>query len=170
MSTYIDPKTQEIILPTKEEWEEAQSRKSAILRYLCELEDVSYPVVNEQSPRIEQFLNAIYLGETIDLIPQSRIEILLKAIMDGEDIDVPTYSRSEVLLMKIIKGNTDLSDIEPLQSRNEVYLAYLVLSGGMGGKIDKEWIDTDSFIACEDGTYLLDVNGQRIKLENLLVE
>ena len=69
--------------------------------------------------------------------------------------------------MKIIKGNTDLSDIEPLQSRNEVYLAYLVLSGGMGGK---EGIDTDSFIACEDGTYLLDVNGQQIKLENLLVE
>ena len=165
--TWIDNKTQEIILPTKEEWEEAKSRKNAILRYLCELEDVPYPVVNEQSPRIEQFLNAIYLGETIDLIPQSRTEILLKAIMDGEDIDVPTYSRSEVLLMKIIKGDTDLSDIEPLQSRYEVYLAYLVLSGGMGGQ---KWIDTDSFIACEDGTYLLDVNGQQIKLENLLVE
>ena len=165
--TWIDHKTQEIVLPTKEEWEEAQSRKSAILRYLCELEDVPYPVVNEQSPRIEQFLNAIYLGETIDLVPQSRIEILLKAIMDGEDIDVPTYSRSEVLLMKIIKGDTDLSDIEPLQSRYEVYLAYLVLNGGMGGQ---KWIDTDSFIACEDGTYLLDVNGQQIKLEKLLVE
>ena len=76
--TYIDPKTQEVVLPTKEEWEEAQSRKSAILRYLCELKDVPYPVVNEQSPRIERFLNAIYLGETINLIPQSRTEILLK--------------------------------------------------------------------------------------------
>ena len=49
---WIDPKTQEIILPTKEEWYEAQSRKSAILRYLCELEEVPYPVVNELSPRI----------------------------------------------------------------------------------------------------------------------
>lgn len=165
--TWIDTKTQEIILPTKEEWEEVQSRKSAILRYLCELEDVPYPVVNEQSPRIEQFLNAIYLGETIDLVPQTRTEILLKAIMDGEDIDVPTYSRSEVLLMKIIKGDTDLSDIEPLQSRYEVYLAYLALNGGMGGQ---KWIDTDSFIACEDGSYLLDVNGKQIKLEKLLVE
>ena len=88
--------------------------------------------------------------------------------MDGEDIDVPTYSRSEVLLMKIIKGDTDLSDIEPLQSRYEVYLAYLALNGGIGE--EQKWIDTDSFIACEDGTYLLDVNGQQIKLENLLVE
>lgn len=165
--TWINPKTDEIVLPTKEEWGEAKSRKNAILRHLCELDDVPYPVVNEQSSRIEQFLNAIYLGETIDLVPQSRTEILLKAIMDGEDIDVPTYSRSEVLLMKIIKGDTDLSDVEPLQSRYEVYLAYLVLNGGMGGN---KWVDTDSFIACEDGSYLLDVGGKQIKLEKLLVE
>lgn len=164
--TWIDPKKDEIILPTHKEWEEAQSRKEVILRYLCELEDCEYPEINEQSSRIERFLDAIYKGENIDLIPQSRIEILLKTIMDGEDIDVATYSRSEVLLMKIIKGDSDLSDVEPLQSRNEVYLAYLVLNGGM---VDKEWIDTDSFIACEDGSYLLDINGKQIKFEQLLI-
>ena len=156
---WIDPKTQEIILPTKEEWEEAQSRKSAILRYLCELKDVPYPVVNEQSPRIERFLNAIYLGETINLIPQSRTEILLKAIMDGEDIDVPTYSRSEVLLMKIIKGDTDLSDIEPLQSRYEVYLAYLALNGGIG---EDGGISEERNLITKNGDVLVTKNGYNL--------
>lgn len=163
---YIDPKKDEIILPTRNEWEEAKSRKEAILRYMCELEDVPYPEINENSSRIERFLDAIYKGEIIDLEPQSRNEILLQAIMNGEEIDVETHSRSEVLLVKIIKGDSDLSDVEPLQSRYEVYLAYLLLNGGMG---EQKWINTDSFIACEDGSYLLDINGQQIKLEQLLV-
>lgn len=163
--TYIKPNTDEIILPTQKEWEEARSRKEAILRYMCELEDVPYPEINKNSSRIERFLDAIYKGETIDLQPKSRNEILLQAIMNGEEIDTETYSRQEVLLMKVIKGDTDLSDVKPLQSRNEVYLAWLVLNGGLG---NSKWDESDSYLICEDGTYLFDNTDKAIKLEHLI--
>ena len=81
--------------------------------------------------RIEEFANALITGELPDIEPQSRSEQFFKAILTGDISTLPDpQSRGEVLLDKLARGNNDLSDIEPIQSRYELLLAYLIKNGG----------------------------------------
>ena len=83
--------------------------------------------------RIEEFANALITGEIPNIQPQSRAEQFFLAILDGNISDLPQpQSRSEVLLDKLARGEFDLSDGEPIQSRYELLLAYLIKNGGIG--------------------------------------
>lgn len=83
--------------------------------------------------RIEEFANALITGEIPNIEPQSRAEQFFLAILDGNVSDLPQpQSRSEVLLDKLARGEFDLSDVEPIQSRYELLLAYLIKNGGIG--------------------------------------
>ena len=83
--------------------------------------------------RIEEFANALITGEIPNIQPQSRAEQFFLAILDGNVSDLPQpQSRSEVLLDKLARGEFDLSDVEPIQSRYELLLAYLIKNGGIG--------------------------------------
>ena len=83
--------------------------------------------------RIEVFANALITGELPDIEPQSRSEKFFFACLTGDTSDLPEpQSRSEVLLNKLATGQYDLSDIEPIQSRYELLLAYLIKNGGIG--------------------------------------
>lgn len=83
--------------------------------------------------RIEEFANALITGEVPNIEPQSRAEQFFLAILDGNISDLPQpQSRSEVLLDKLARGEFDLSDVEPIQSRYELLLAYLIKNGGIG--------------------------------------
>lgn len=83
--------------------------------------------------RIEEFANALITGEIPNIQPQSRAEQFFLAILDGNISDLPQpQSRSEVLLDKLARGEFDLSDVEPIQSRYELLLAYLIKNGGIG--------------------------------------
>lgn len=83
--------------------------------------------------RIEEFANALITGEIPNIQPQSRAEQFFLAILDGNISDLPQpQSRSEVLLDKLARGEFDLSDAEPIQSRYELLLAYLIKNGGIG--------------------------------------
>lgn len=83
--------------------------------------------------RIEEFANALITGEIPNIQPQSRAEQFFLAILDGNVSNLPQpQSRSEVLLDKLARGEFDLSDVEPIQSRYELLLAYLIKNGGIG--------------------------------------
>ena len=83
--------------------------------------------------RIEEFANALITGEIPNIEPQSRAEQFFLAILDGNVSNLPKpQSRSEVLLDKLARGEFDLSDVEPIQSRYELLLAYLIKNGGIG--------------------------------------
>lgn len=83
--------------------------------------------------RIEEFANALITGEIPNIEPQSRAEQFFLAILDGNVSNLPQpQSRSEVLLNKLARGEFDLSDVEPIQSRYELLLAYLIKNGGIG--------------------------------------
>lgn len=83
--------------------------------------------------RIEEFANALITGEIPNIEPQSRAEQFFLAILDGNVSSLPQpQSRSEVLLDKLARGEFDLSDVEPIQSRYELLLAYLIKNGGIG--------------------------------------
>ena len=83
--------------------------------------------------RIEEFANALITGEVPNIEPQSRAEQFFLATLDGNVSDLPQpQSRSEVLLDKLARGEFDLSDVEPIQSRYELLLAYLIKNGGIG--------------------------------------
>lgn len=83
--------------------------------------------------RIEEFANALITGEIPNIEPQSRAEQFFLAILDGNVSNLPQpQSRSEVLLDKLARGEFDLSDVEPIQSRYELLLAYLIKNGGIG--------------------------------------
>ena len=82
--------------------------------------------------RIEEFANALITGEIPNIEPQSRAEQFFLAILDGNVSNLPQpQSRSEVLLDKLARGEFDLSDVEPIQSRYELLLAYLIKNGGI---------------------------------------
>ena len=83
--------------------------------------------------RIEEFANALITGEIPNIEPQSRAEQFFLAILDGNVSNLPQpQSRSEILLDKLARGEFDLSDVEPIQSRYELLLAYLIKNGGIG--------------------------------------
>ena len=136
---------------------ETTSRKEILLRNLCEVNDISPKPI---SSRIEMFIKAILDGEFSGNEPISRSERYFYAIFSGDLSKLPSkpQSRSEVLLEKIALGNEDLTDIEPIQSRYELYLAYIVQNSILTD-------NSDDYLLTESGLYLLDQLNEKIKLE-----
>ena len=137
---------------------ESTPRKEILLANLCGANDISPKPIRS---RIETFIKAILDGEFSGIEPISRSEQYFYAIFSGDLSKLPSgpQSRSEVLLEKIALGNEDLTDIEPIQSRYELYLAYIIQNGiltGDGG---------DDYLLTESGLYLLDQLNEKIKLE-----
>ena len=139
---------------------EATPRKEILLANLCGANDISPKPI---SSRIETFIKAILDGEFSGIEPISRSEQYFYAIFSGDLLKLPSkpQSRSEVLLEKIALGNDDLTDIEPIQSRYELYLAYIIQNGILTGD------DGDDYLLTESGLYLLDQLNGKIKLEEL---
>ena len=139
---------------------EATPRKEILLANLCGANDISPKPI---SSRIETFIKAILDGEFSGIEPISRSEQYFYAIFSGDLSGLPSkpQSRSEVLLEKIALGNDDLTDIEPIQSRYELYLAYIIQNGILTGD------DGDDYLLTESGLYLLDQLNEKIKLEEL---
>ena len=136
---------------------ETTSRKEILLRNLCEVNDISPKPI---ASRIETFIKAILDGEFSGNEPISRSERYFYAIFSGDLSKLPLkpQSRSEVLLEKIALGNEDLTDIEPIQSRYELYLAYIIQNGIFTD-------NSDDYLLTESGLYLLDQLNEKIKLE-----
>lgn len=136
---------------------ETTSRKEILLRNLCEVNDISPKPI---ASRIETFIKAILDGEFSGIEPISRSECYFYAIFSGDLSKLPLkpQSRSEVLLEKIALGNEDLTDIEPIQSRYELYLAYIIQNGIFTD-------NSDDYLLTESGLYLLDQLNEKIKLE-----
>ena len=139
---------------------EATPRKEILLANLCGANDISPKPI---SSRIETFIKAILDGEFSGIKPISRSEQYFYTIFSGDLSKLPSkpQSRSEVLLEKIALGNEDLTDIEPIQSRYELYLAYIIQNGILTGD------DGDDYLLTESGLYLLDQLNGKIKLEEL---
>ena len=139
---------------------EATPRKEILLANLCGANDISPKPI---SSRIETFIKAILDGEFSGIEPISRSERYFYAIFSGDLSKLPSkpQSRSEVLLEKIALGNEDLTDVEPIQSRYELYLAYIIQNGILTGD------DGDDYLLTESGLYLLDQLNEKIKLEEL---
>lgn len=139
---------------------EATPRKEILLANLCGANDISPKPI---SSRIETFIKAILDGEFSGIEPISRSERYFCAIFSGDLSKLPSkpQSRSEVLLEKIALGNDDLTDVEPIQSRYELYLAYIIQNGILTGD------DGDGYLLTESGLYLLDQLNEKIKLEKL---
>ena len=137
---------------------EATPRKEILLANLCGANDISLKPI---SSRIETFIKAILDGEFSGIEPISRSERYFYAIFSGDLSKLPSkpQSRSEVLLEKIALGNDDLTDVEPIQSRYELYLAYIIQNGILTGD------DGDDYLLTESGLYLLDQLNEKIKLE-----
>ena len=137
---------------------EATPRKEILLANLCGANDISPKPI---SSRIETFIKAILDGEFSGIEPISRSERYFYAIFSGDLSKLPSkpQSRSEVLLEKIALGNEDLTDVEPIQSRYELYLAYIIQNGILTGD------DGDDYLLTESGLYLLDQLNEKIKLE-----
>lgn len=136
---------------------EATPRKEILLRNLCEVNDISPKPI---ASRIETFIKAILDGEFSGIEPISRSEQYFYTIFSGDLSKLPSkpQSRSEVLLEKIALGNDDLTDIEPIQSRYELYLAYIIqnsipINNG------------NDYLLTESGLYLLDQLNEKIELE-----
>lgn len=105
-------------------------RKEQFLYALCALDYEGLPV---PLSRIELWLNGLVTGDVPTIEPQSRNEYFLKAILTGDTNNLPVpQSRVEVLLNKLANGETDLTDCEPIQSRYEFLLSYLIKNGGIG--------------------------------------
>ena len=108
--------------------------KEQFLYALCALDSEGLPV---PLSRIELWLNGLVTGDIPTIEPQSRNEYFLKAILTGDTSNLPVpQSRVEILLNKLANGDTDLSDCEPIQSRYEFLLSYLIKNGGIGGDIE----------------------------------
>ena len=139
---------------------EATPRKEILLANLCGANDISPKPI---SSRIETFIKAILDGEFSGIEPISRSERYFYAIFSGDlsKLSSKPQSRSEVLLEKIALGNDDLTDVEPIQSRYELYLAYIIQNGILTGD------DGDDYLLTESGLYLLDQLNEKIKLEEL---
>ena len=139
---------------------EATPRKEILLANLCGANNISPKPI---SSRIETFIKAILDGEFSGIEPISRSERYFYAIFSGDLSKLPSkpQSRSEVLLEKIALGNDDLTDVEPIQSRYELYLAYIIQNGILTGD------DGDDYLLTESGLYLLDQLNGKIKLEEL---
>ena len=109
-------------------------RKEQFLYALCSLD---YEGLTVPLSRIELWLNGLITGNVPTIEPQSRNEHFLKAILTGDITNLPVpQSRVEVLLNKLANGETDLSGCEPIQSRYEFLLSYLIKNGGIGEDVE----------------------------------
>ena len=121
----IDP-NEPLILPDRTT---LTGRIEWFLYSLCLLDYENLPT---PMSRIEEFANALVTGEVPNIEPQSRVEEYFLAILTGDVENLPEpESRVEVLLNKLARGEFDLSDVEPIQSRYELLIAYLIKNGGM---------------------------------------
>ena len=119
-SVYIDA-NDSLELPDKTA---ISGRLEQFLYALCSLDYENLPM---PMSRIEMFANALITNEVPDIEPKSRSEQFFLAILTGNTDNLPeAKSRSEVLLRKIATNEYDLSDVEPIQSRYELLLAYLI--------------------------------------------
>ena len=122
----IDP-NEPLILP---DGTAITGRLETFLYALCCLDYNNLPT---PLSRIEEFANALITGEIPNIEPQSRSEQFFLAILDGNIDNLPEpQSRSEVLLNKLAVGDFDLTNVDPIQSRYELLLAYLIKNGGVG--------------------------------------
>ena len=122
----IDP-NEPLILP---DGTAITGRLETFLYALCCLD---YDNIPTPLSRIEEFANALITGEIPNIEPQSRSEQFFLAILDGNIDNLPEpQSRSEVLLNKLAVGDFDLTNVDPIQSRYELLLAYLIKNGGVG--------------------------------------
>lgn len=122
----IDP-NEPLILP---DGTSITGRLETFLYALCCLDYDNLPT---PLSRIEEFANALITGEIPNIEPQSRSEQFFLAILDGNIDNLPEpQSRSEVLLNKLAVGDFDLTNVDPIQSRYELLLAYLIKNGGVG--------------------------------------
>lgn len=122
----IDP-NEPLILP---DGTAITGRLETFLYALCCLDYDNLPT---PLSRIEEFANALITGEIPNIEPQSRSEQFFLAILDGNIDNLPEpQSRSEVLLNKLAVGDFDLTNVDPIQSRYELLLAYLIKNGGVG--------------------------------------
>ena len=122
----IDP-NEPLILPDRTA---LTGRIEWFLYSLCLLDYENLPT---PMSRIEEFANALVTGEVPNIEPQSRVEEYFLAILTGDVENLPEpESRVEVLLNKLARGEFDLSDVEPIQSRYELLIAYLIKNSGIG--------------------------------------
>ena len=122
----IDP-NEPLILP---DGTAITGRLETFLYALCCLDYDNLPT---PLSRIEEFANALITGEIPNIEPQSRSEQFFLALLDGNIDNLPEpQSRSEVLLNKLAVGDFDLTNVDPIQSRYELLLAYLIKNGGVG--------------------------------------
>ena len=136
------------------------SRIEIILRHICGICDYPYP---EPMSRIELFLDAIKNGETIDIKPNSRNEKILQAIILGQNININPLSRAEKILLKIANADENIDDLHQAQSRYELYLLYILVSGVLNDDFTFE----DVILSDENGILLVDENENNILLEVL---
>ena len=109
------------------------SRIEKFLFAICSLDSSDLPI---PLSRIEELYNCLVTGDTPPTFdPLSRAEKFLMACLGAYDINkLPEpLSRSEVLLKKIATGDSNLEDVDNLQSKYEFLLAYIIQNGGIGG-------------------------------------
>ena len=108
------------------------SRIEKFLFAICSLDSSDLPV---PLSRIEELYYCLVTGDTPPTFePLSRAEKFLMACLGVYDVNkLPEpLSRSEVLLKKIATGDSNLEDVDNLQSKYEFLLAYIIQNGGIG--------------------------------------
>ena len=97
---------------------------------LCCLDYENLPI---SLSRIEEIANALIANETLNIKPQSKSEQFFLSILSGDISNLPEpQTKSEILLNELVKNEFSLSDVEPIQSRYELLIAYLIKKGGFG--------------------------------------
>ncbi len=122
-SVYINP-NETLTLPNKES---LVGNVEKFLYALCSLDYENLPV---PLSRIEELVNGIITNKIPNIEPQSRTEQFFLAILSGDISELPEpQSRSEMLLDKLARGDSYIANCEPIQSRYELLLAYLIKHG-----------------------------------------
>lgn len=112
---------EEITLPEKQA---LIGRLEKFLYAICAFDFDDLPIPQS---RIEKFVFALISDEIPDIVPQSRVEKFLLAYLTGDTSDLPEpQSRIELLLNNLVFGIQDISNVETIQSRYELLMAYLV--------------------------------------------
>ena len=112
---------EEITLPEKQA---LIGRLEKFLYAICAFDFDDLPIPQS---RIEKFVFALISDEIPDIVPQSRAEKFLLAYLTGDTSDLPEpQSRIELLLNNLVFGIQDISNVETIQSRYELLMAYLV--------------------------------------------
>ena len=131
------------------------SRIEKFLFAICSLDSSDLPV---PLSRIEELYNCLVTGDTPPTLePSSRAEKFLMACLGVYDINkLPEpLSRSEVLLKKIATCDSNLEDVDNLQSKYEFLLAYIIKNGGVG--------DFEKYILNTQFNTLYNTKGRPIK-------